>query len=91
KALDSMVKTEFWYGDGGSRIERKDKKEAGSLGKGGMQVFKAGKSINENVLLEIPVPAVIKDAHAKSFGMEEAEPNGETRVCRIVKDGGWME
>jgi hypothetical protein len=21
--------------------------------------------------------------------MEEAEPKGETRVCRIVKDGGW--
>lgn len=29
------------------------------------QVFKAAKSINENVLLEMPVPAVIKDALVK--------------------------
>ncbi|KAL9328381.1 hypothetical protein ACSQ67_003384 [Phaseolus vulgaris] len=30
------------------------------------QVFKAAKSINESVLLEMPVPAIIKDALAKS-------------------------
>lgn len=29
------------------------------------QVFKAAKSINENVLLEMPVPAVIRDALPK--------------------------
>jgi hypothetical protein len=29
------------------------------------QVFKAAKSINENVLLEMPVPAIIKDALPK--------------------------
>ena len=29
------------------------------------QVFKAAKAINESVLLEMPVPAIIKDALAK--------------------------
>lgn len=29
------------------------------------QVFKAAKSINENILLEMPVPAIIKDAVPK--------------------------
>jgi len=29
------------------------------------QVFKAAKSINESILLEMPVPAIIKDALAK--------------------------
>lgn len=29
------------------------------------QVFKAAKSINENVLLEMPVPSIIKDALPK--------------------------
>ncbi|KAG5228580.1 rop guanine nucleotide exchange factor [Salix suchowensis] len=30
------------------------------------QVFKAAKSVNENILLEMPVPAIIKDALTKS-------------------------
>lgn len=29
------------------------------------QVFKAAKSINENILLEMPVPSIIKDALPK--------------------------
>ncbi|GLT64437.1 hypothetical protein SLA2020_369320 [Shorea laevis] len=51
ETLDSMVNTEFWYAEGGRVVH---------------QVFKAAKSINENVLLEIPVPAIIKDALPKS-------------------------
>lgn len=33
------------------------------------QVFKAAKSINENVLLEMPVPKIIKDALPKVMNM----------------------
>ncbi|KAL5099776.1 hypothetical protein RYX36_004103 [Vicia faba] len=91
EALDSMVKTEFWYAEGGSRTEGKDTSEQHSkrwwlpspqVPKTGLsdterkrlvhqgrvvhQVFKAAKSINENVLLEMPVPGVIKDALSKS-------------------------
>lgn len=90
-ALDSMVKTEFWYGEGGSRTEGKDmsvrhskrwwlpspqvpktglsdteRKRLVHQGKVVRQVFKAAKSINDNVLLEMPVPMVIRDALAKS-------------------------
>ncbi|XP_045813776.1 rop guanine nucleotide exchange factor 14 [Trifolium pratense] len=91
EALDSMVKTEFWYGEGGSRTEGRDtsvrhskrwwlpspqvpktglsdteRKRLVHQGRVVRQVFKAAKSINENVLLEMPVPEVIKDALAKS-------------------------
>ncbi|KAE9596859.1 putative PRONE domain-containing protein [Lupinus albus] len=91
EALDSMVDTEFWYADGGSRAERRDTSARQSkrwwlpspqVPRTGLsdterkrllqhrrvvcQVFKAAKSINENVLLEMPVPANIKDALAKS-------------------------
>ncbi|XP_058762518.1 rop guanine nucleotide exchange factor 14-like [Vicia villosa] len=91
EALDSMVKTEFWYAEGGSRTEGRDTSERQSnrwwlpspqVPKTGLsdterkrlvhqgrvvrQVFKAAKSINEHVLLEMPVPAVIKDALSKS-------------------------
>ncbi|XP_058776633.1 rop guanine nucleotide exchange factor 14-like [Vicia villosa] len=91
EALDSMVKIEFWYAEGGSRTEGRDTSERHSnrwwlpspqVPKTGLsdterkrlfhqgrmvrQVFKAAKSINENVLLEMPVPAVIKDALSKS-------------------------
>jgi hypothetical protein len=85
-----MVKTEFWYGEGGSRTEGRDtsvrhskrwwlpspqvpktglsdteRKRLVHQGRVVRQVFKAAKSINENVLLEMPVPEVIKDALAK--------------------------
>lgn len=91
EALDSMVKTEFWYAEGGSQTEGRDTSERHSkrwwlpspqVPKTGLsdterkrlvhqgrvvrQVFKAAKSINENVLLEMPVPTVIKDALSKS-------------------------
>lgn len=91
EALDSMVKTEFWYAEGGSRAEGRngsarhskrwwlpspqvpkcglsdtERKKLVLQGRVVRQVFKAAKSINENVLLEMPVPTVIKDALAKS-------------------------
>ncbi|KAE9613224.1 hypothetical protein Lal_00027684 [Lupinus albus] len=91
EALDSMVKTEFWYAEGGSRAEGRntsacpskrwwlpspqvprtglsdtERKRLLHHGRVVSQVFKAVKSINENVLLEMPVPANIKDALAKS-------------------------
>ncbi|XP_061359886.1 rop guanine nucleotide exchange factor 14 [Gastrolobium bilobum] len=91
EVLDSMVNTEFWYAEGGSRAEWRntsaqhskrwwlpspqvprtgltDTERKRLLHQGRMvrQVFKAAKSINENVLLEMPVPAIIKDALAKS-------------------------
>lgn len=88
--LDSMVKTEFWYSETGSRAEGTNKTTSESkrwwlpspkvpkpglsnsarkklLDKGKVvyQVFKATKSINENVLLEMPVPSIIKEAIPK--------------------------
>ncbi|KAL1204959.1 Rop guanine nucleotide exchange factor 14 [Cardamine amara subsp. amara] len=91
ETLDSMVNTEFWYSEIGSRAEGKNKSTSESkrwwlpspqvpkpglsnserkklLDKGKVvyQVFKATKAINENVLLEMPVPTVIKEAIPKS-------------------------
>lgn len=91
ETLDSMVSTEFWYDEGGSRAEGRstsvrksrkwwlplpqvptrglsdlEKKKLLNQGKVVHQVFKAAKSINETVLLEMPVPTIIKDALPKS-------------------------
>ena len=85
-----MVKTEFWYAEGGSRAEGRnasvkqskrwwlpspqvpkdglsDTERKNLLHKGRIvnQIYKAAKSINENVLLEMPVPTMIKDALLK--------------------------
>ncbi|KAK4486272.1 hypothetical protein RD792_008942 [Penstemon davidsonii] len=91
ETLDSMIGTEFWYAEVGSRAEGRSKSAGQSKrwwlpspvvpkiglsdierkrllhhGKLVYQVFKAAKSINENVLDEIAVPAIIKDALPKS-------------------------
>lgn len=91
ETLDSMVNTEFWYVEGGSRAEGRNKSERQSKrwwlpspqvpstgisdngrkklicqGRLVHQVLKAAKSINENVLLEMPVPTIIRDALPKS-------------------------
>ncbi|KAL7166514.1 hypothetical protein ACSBR2_037227 [Camellia fascicularis] len=87
ETLDSMVSTEFWYAEGGSRAEGRsrsrrwwlplpqvpirglseiEKKKLLNQGRVVHQVFKAAKSINETVLLEMPVPTIIKDALPKS-------------------------
>ncbi|KAI4314598.1 hypothetical protein L6164_027487 [Bauhinia variegata] len=91
ETLDSMVNTEFWYAEGGSRAEGRstdaqqskrwwlpsphvpktglsDTERTKLLNQGRLvqQIFKAAKSINENVLLEMPVPTIIKDALRKS-------------------------
>uniref|UniRef100_A0A5B7AV64 Putative rop guanine nucleotide exchange factor 14 n=1 Tax=Davidia involucrata TaxID=16924 RepID=A0A5B7AV64_DAVIN len=91
ETLDSMVNTEFWYAEGGSRAEGRSRSARQSKrwwlpspqvpisglsetrrkkllyqGKVVHQVLKAAKSINENVLLEMPVPTIIKDALPKS-------------------------
>ncbi|KAJ0054456.1 hypothetical protein Pint_02634 [Pistacia integerrima] len=91
ETLDSMVNTEFWYAEVGSRAEGRNKstreskrwwlplpqvpangisdverKKLLSQAKVVYQVFKAAKSINENVLLEMPVPSIIRDALPKS-------------------------
>ncbi|KAK7309461.1 hypothetical protein RJT34_06210 [Clitoria ternatea] len=91
EVLDSMVSTEFWYAEGGSRGEGRtanaqhskrwwlpspqvpkrglsdtERKKLLHQGRVVRQVFKAAKAINESVLLEMPVPAIIKDALVKS-------------------------
>ncbi|KAJ9134912.1 hypothetical protein P3X46_032153 [Hevea brasiliensis] len=91
ETLDSMVNTEFWYTEVGSRAEGRTKSTKQSKrwwlplpqvpttgfsdserkkllyqSKVVYQVFKAAKSINENVLLEMPVPTIIRDALPKS-------------------------
>ncbi|MED6195981.1 hypothetical protein PIB30_042935 [Stylosanthes scabra] len=91
ETLDSMVNTEFWYEEGGSRAERRstsikqskrwwlpspqvpstglsDTERKRLIHRGRMvhQIFKAAKSINDSVLLEMPMPRIIKDAFLKS-------------------------
>ncbi|KAL3844381.1 hypothetical protein ACJIZ3_001784 [Penstemon smallii] len=91
ETLDSMVGTEFWYAEVGSRAEGRSRSAGESQrwwlpsprvpkvglsdierkrllhqGKLVYQVFKAAKSINENVLQEMPIPTIIKDALPKS-------------------------
>lgn len=91
ETLDSMINTEFWYVEGGSRAEGRsssarqskrwwlpspqvpiaglsdaERKKLLYQGEVIYQVFKAAKSINEYVLLEMPVPDVIREALPKS-------------------------
>ncbi|KAL1834704.1 rop guanine nucleotide exchange factor 14 [Daucus carota subsp. sativus] len=91
ETLDSMVGTEFWYVEGGSRAEGRsnssrqsnrwwlpspkvpaaglsdtERKKLLNQGKVVHQVFKAAKSINKNVLLEMSVPDFIREALPKS-------------------------
>lgn len=79
ETLDSMVSTEFWYTEVSTRAQGKSIKWCLSVaGLSGVertklvnqeklvnQLFKAAKAINENVLAEMPVPTVIKDALPK--------------------------
>lgn len=90
ETLDSMVNTEFWYAEGGSRAEGRNTSARQSkrwwlpspqVPKTGLsdagrkklinqarlvhQVLKAAKSINENILAEMPMPTIIKDALPK--------------------------
>ncbi|XP_068651218.1 rop guanine nucleotide exchange factor 14-like isoform X2 [Aristolochia californica] len=87
ETLDSMVDTEFWYAEGGSRAEGRrqnikwwlpsprlpscglsstERKKLGYRGKYVYQVLKASISINQHVLLEMPVPSLVSDALPKS-------------------------
>ncbi|OIW09596.1 hypothetical protein TanjilG_28195 [Lupinus angustifolius] len=91
ETLDSMMNTEFWYAEGGSKGEESntsgrqkqrlwlpspqvprnglsdaERKRLLHQGRVVHQVCKAAKSINDSVLLEMPVPTVIKDALLKS-------------------------
>nr|XP_043629058.1 rop guanine nucleotide exchange factor 14 [Erigeron canadensis] len=91
EALDVMTETEFWYEEGGSRAEGRNKNlkqskrwwlpmpqvPIGGLSDGERkklltqaklvhQIFKAAKTINETILLEMPIPKIIEDALPKS-------------------------
>ncbi|KAM4073397.1 hypothetical protein ACB094_10G015200 [Castanea mollissima] len=102
--LDSMVNTEFWYAEGGSRAEGRnnsarqskrwwlpspqvptkglsdsERKKLLHQGRVVHQVFKAAKSINENILLEMPVPSIIKDALPKSGKASLGE-----ELCKVL-------
>ncbi|PSS01270.1 Rop guanine nucleotide exchange factor like [Actinidia chinensis var. chinensis] len=81
ETLESMVSTEFWYAEGRrqsrrwwlplpqvptSGLSEIERKKLLNQGKVVHQVFKAAKSINESVLLEMPAPTIIKDALPKS-------------------------
>ncbi|XVE99989.1 hypothetical protein REPUB_Repub03eG0247900 [Reevesia pubescens] len=91
ETLESMVDTEFWYAEVGSRAEGRNKsareskrwwlplpqvpktglsdterKKLQCKGKVVHQLFKAAKAINENVLFEMPLPSIIRDALPKS-------------------------
>lgn len=91
--LDSMVETEFWYDEGGSKDDGQSKssgirtskrwwlpsprvpdyglsptqrKRLGTRAKLVNQVLKAAYSINEQVLLQMPIPEAVTDALPKS-------------------------
>ncbi|KAI7752976.1 hypothetical protein M8C21_026717, partial [Ambrosia artemisiifolia] len=87
ETLDSMVETEFWYDEGGSRAEGRVQSKRwwlpapqvpiGGLSDGQrkklltqaklvLQIFKAAKSVNEDILLEMPIPKAISDVLPKS-------------------------
>ncbi|XP_039056263.1 rop guanine nucleotide exchange factor 14-like [Hibiscus syriacus] len=91
ETLESMVNSEFFYTEVGSKAEGRNKSSRESKrwwlplpevpktglsdterkrlqckGKVVSQVFKAAASINENVLLEMPIPSIIRDALPKS-------------------------
>ncbi|KAL2333931.1 hypothetical protein Fmac_015144 [Flemingia macrophylla] len=91
ETLDSMVHTEFWYAEEGSRSEGRattgrqskrwwlpsprvprtglsdiERKRLLHQGRVVHQIFKAAKAINNNMLHEMPVPTIIKDALLKS-------------------------
>ncbi|KAK6946568.1 PRONE domain, partial [Dillenia turbinata] len=94
ETMDSMVNTEFWYEEGGSRSEGRNgsarqskrwwlpsprvppaglsdigRKKLIYKGKVVNQIFKAAKSIHENVLLEMPVLTVIREALPKASNL----------------------
>ncbi|VVA93219.1 unnamed protein product [Arabis nemorensis] len=121
ETLDSMVNTEFWYSEIGSRAEGTNKstneskrwwlpspqvpkpglsnsgrKKLLEKGKVVYQVFKATKSINENILLEMPVATIIKEAIPKSgksslgdelYRMLAAESISVDEILRYLKVG----
>ncbi|KAG8059726.1 hypothetical protein GUJ93_ZPchr0002g23075 [Zizania palustris] len=93
EVLDSMVDTEYWYVESGSRADGRSKRNGPrqtkkwwfpsprvpDLGLSQFQrkrlvfqaklvhqILKAAKSINEQVLLQIPIPAAVMDALPKS-------------------------
>jgi len=93
EVMDSMIDTEFWYEESGSRADgrgkitglRKSKKwwlPSPRVPEQGLsqfqrkrlvfqaklvhQILKAGKSINEQVLFHMPIPAAVMDALPKS-------------------------
>ncbi|KAF6168905.1 hypothetical protein GIB67_038402 [Kingdonia uniflora] len=91
ETLDSMVSTEFWYAEGGSRAEGRSKSTQPGMkwwfpsprtptdglsvsgrkkllyqAKVVHQIFKAAKSSNYNVLLEMPIPTIIQDTLPKT-------------------------
>ncbi|XP_078446433.1 RHO guanyl-nucleotide exchange factor 14 [Wolffia australiana] len=86
EVLDSMVETEFWYVEGGSRAQVKPGKrwwlpsprvpdpglsqsqrsKLGFQGKCVFQVMKAAKSINDQILHQIPLPAPLRASLPKS-------------------------
>ncbi|XP_031483154.1 rop guanine nucleotide exchange factor 14 [Nymphaea colorata] len=90
--LDSMVDTEFWYAEGGSRAEGRSKpirqgkkwwlpvprvplaglsadarKRLVLQSEATRQVLKAVRSINDQVLAEIPIPQAIQDTFPKTM------------------------
>ncbi|KAG8044612.1 hypothetical protein GUJ93_ZPchr0151g33450 [Zizania palustris] len=94
EVLDSMVDTEYWYVESGSRADGRSKRNGGprqtkkwwfpsprvpDLGLSQFQrkrlvfqaklvhqILKAAKSINQQVLLQIPIPPAVMDALPKS-------------------------
>ncbi|XVF13789.1 hypothetical protein REPUB_Repub08aG0238100 [Reevesia pubescens] len=106
---ESMVNTEFWYAEVGSRTEGRNKsareskrwwfplpqvpktglsdterKKLQCKGKVVHQVFKAAKSINDNVLLEMPLPSIIRDALPKDVGHSVLEA-----YARVLRNLGF--
>ncbi|GER54744.1 Rop guanine nucleotide exchange factor [Striga asiatica] len=96
-SLDSMVDTEFWYTKVGSEAEvglsNIDRKRLLHKGKLVYQVFKAAKSINENILAAMPIPAVVKDSLPKSAKASLGEELNKILNAESLphEEMAWME
>lgn len=49
------------------------------------QVFKAARAINENVLLEMPVPTIIRDALAKASKLFDLFPSNQSSCLKTLE------
>jgi hypothetical protein len=111
EVMDSMVDTEYWYEESGSRADGRGKNKGPRQSKKWwlptphvpeiglsqiqrkrlvfqaklvLQILKAAKSINEQVLLHIPIPEAVRDALPKASILSVSVHNNRTVCANIL-------